>query len=158
MKNQSSILSVLFGLLFAGLFVLAGAYIMAISFDVIHVPPESFHAPRVVTAAGGLVFFLSGLMMFMRQVSGDVGSQTLLFQWMQYVLELLVQLAFSLVFLWAGFGTGTRDFVQTSGLGVLGLIRPMVEGTGRFIFGGGVLMLFATLAWGVFKWPKVTAG
>ena len=58
MKTQSSFLSVLAGVLFAGLFILAGAYIVAISFDVIHVPPEGFHGPRIIVAAAGMVFFL----------------------------------------------------------------------------------------------------
>jgi hypothetical protein len=159
MKTQSHVLSILFGVLFAGLFILAGAYIVAISFDVIHVPPEGFHAPRIIAAAAGMVFFLGGLLVFIRIVAGDYGSQTLLFQRMQYLLVLLAMLAFSAVFLWAGFGSGARNIVQTSSFGSTSVSQAGDETSGRLIFGGaGVLFLFVTLAAGVFKWPKGSGG
>jgi len=135
-KTQSTILPALSGVLFAGVFVLAGAYIMSISFDVIHVPPENFHAPRFVTAAAGIVFVMFGLMLMTRLMAGDYGSQSPLFQWVQYFLMVVGLLSFSAVFLWAGFGSGAHAFVQTTTVGGISNSEPASESSGRLIFGG----------------------
>jgi hypothetical protein len=155
MKSQSPIKVVLSAVGFGGIFSLVGAFIIAISLDVIHMDDASFHAPRLVVAAAGLVFFLAGVLVVQQQLAAAFGQDSAWIRWTQYFLLLFILLAFSAVFIWAGLGPGERAFTQSTGLGPVTTSSTGDETTGRFLFGGfGILTLLATLAFAVFKWPS----
>ena len=157
MKTQSPILSILFSVLLAGGFILAGGSIVAISFNAIQAPTANFHAPHFVTAAAGIVLLLGGLMVFTKVLAGQFGAQNLLLQWIQYVLVLLAILASSVVFLWAGFGAEVHNFAQTAGLSAMRVINSSDGGASRLIIGWGVVVtLLVMLVWGIFKKPTVS--
>jgi hypothetical protein len=132
--------SLAIGLVFGGVFALAGAYIVAISFDIIPVDPENFKAPRLVVAAAGMVFFLAGVWVAFQAGLGSMGGDTPFARWAQYILTLAIMVAFVSVFLWAGFAPGERQFQTSTSVGPVTTTGTASEAEGRCIFGGfGVL-------------------
>lgn len=59
-------------LLFSLPFLVAGAVIILISLEVIHVNPSSIHAPMWVLGVAGGVFFLAGLAVFLNGIVGMI--------------------------------------------------------------------------------------
>ena len=147
------------GILFGGIFFLAGSLVVLVAADIIHSDPSSIHAPRWVLAAFGGVFVLVGILVAMQASFGPGGQQTLLYQWLQLFLGLALMTLFSSVFLWVGFGPGEREFSTTTTIGPISTSGTGGEGTGRFIFGGaGVLMVFFTIAMAVSQLRKIFKG
>ncbi len=155
MKPSSPIRPVLSALGFGGIFSLAGAFIIAISLDIIHVDAASFHASRLVVAAAGLVFFLAGMLVAQQGVTSVFGQDTAWTRWTQYFLVVALMLAFSVVFLYAGLGPGERAFTQSTSAGPVTSTGDLNETTGRLIFGlFGFLFMAGSLAFAVFRWPS----
>ena len=139
-KQVSPGCSLAFGIIFGGIFAFVGAYIVAISFDIIPVNPENFKAPRLVVAAAGMAFFFAGVWVAFQAGLGSVGGDTPFARWAQYILTLAIMVAFVSVFLWAGFGPGDGQFQTSSSIGPLTTTGTASEAEGRCIFGGfGVL-------------------
>ncbi len=138
-----------------GLFALVGAFVIAISLDVIHTDPADFHAPRIVVAAFGLVFFLAGTLVFQQRIAAAFGQDSTWIRWSQFILILVTMLAFSSIFLWTGFGSGERVFTQSTRVGPVTPSSPGSDASDRLFFGGfGVLMLLAALAFAILKNPS----
>jgi len=139
-KQVSPGCSLAIGLVFGGVFALAGAYIVAISFDIIPVDPENFKAPRLVVAAAGMAFFFAGVWVAFQAGLGEMGGDTRSAKWVQYILTLAIMVAFVSVFLWAGFGPGEGQFQTSGSFGPLTTTGTASEAEGRFVFGGfGIL-------------------
>ncbi|MGD8276714.1 MAG: hypothetical protein PVH00_01755 [Gemmatimonadota bacterium] len=119
--------------------IAAGGFIVAIALDVIHAPPESFHAPRWVVAAAGSVFVLAGILLLAGD--GDSGFR-------RFMVAVLVTV-FALPFDWVAFGPGPREFSGSAGVGGVGVAGRVGELSGRVVFGIGavVLDLLALFAW-----------
>jgi peptidoglycan/LPS O-acetylase OafA/YrhL len=137
------------GLAFGAVFALAGGYILAISLNLIPVDPERFKAPRLVVAAAGMVFLLAGTWVAF-QTASPFAQDTPLFRWTQYFLMLIMMGAFAVVFLWAGFGPGERQFETSTSLGVGNATGSGDEAGGGCIFGGfGLLAALGVLYYAV---------
>jgi len=149
-KQVSPGCSFAFSLAFGGIFALAGAFIIAISFDIIPVDPDNFKAPRLVVAAAGTVFFLAGIWVAFQAGLGSMGGDTPFAKWIQYILTLAIMVAFVSVFLWAGFGSGERQFQTSTSVGGGTTTGTASESEGRCIFGGfGILVGLGVLYYAV---------
>ena len=124
--------------LFACIFVLIGAGIIAVAMDVIHMPPQDFHAPRIIVAIFGLVFFMAGLVVIVQAGVRVAGMETVISQWIQYLLILGIFAGVSVGMLWVGFGP-----------------QPVENGSDKLMFGlVGVCMFLGTIALGYFTNPR----
>ena len=139
--NQTIILT-LMGIIFVG----AGSTIVLLALNVIPVNPESLEAPRWVVGAAGAMFFFLGLLVFAQGIAGPGGEQVILFQWVQYMLTLGALISFSSVFIWAGLGTGERQFQSSGSVGPISFSGQGDDLLGRCMFGGfGLLVAVLTL-------------
>ncbi len=119
--------------------IAAGGFIVALALDVIHAPPESFHAPRWVVAAAGSVFLLAGILLLAGD--GDSGFR-------RFTVAVLLTI-FALPFDWVAFGPGPREFSGSAGVGGVGVAGRVGELSGRIVFGIGavILDLLALFVW-----------
>jgi hypothetical protein len=124
------------GFMMAMAFTGAGLFIILVSFDLIHSSPENFHAPRMIVACIGLVFFLAGLLMFMGVIFSAEELRHPILLWLQFLLVLLAMAAFSGVFLWVGFGPGEREFQTSASIGPVSTTGEGNSVIGRIMFGG----------------------
>jgi hypothetical protein len=122
--------------------IAAGGLIVAIALDVIHAPPESFHAPRWVVAAAGSIFVFAGILL----LAGDADT------WLRRLLIVTLVTVFALPFNWVAFGPGPREFSGTVGTGGVGVTGRASELSGRIAFGIGAVMLdlIALVVWAAF--------
>ena len=139
--------SLLGGMIFGGIFFLAGSFIVLIATDIIHADPSSFNAPRWVVAAAGGVFMLAGMMVAVQGGFGPEGMKTKLYLWIQFFFGMALMVLFTAIPLWIGFGLGEREFNTSTTIGPITNSSSGSDGMGRFVFGGsGVLMIFITIA------------
>ena len=80
-NTSNSSQSLLGGMIFGGIFFLAGSFIVLIATDIIHADPSSFNAPRWVVGAAGGVFMLAGMMVAVQGGFGPDGMKTKLYLW-----------------------------------------------------------------------------
>ena len=146
-KNSSQgQLGMLDSMIFGGIFFIMGSLVVLVAADIIHADASSINAPRWVLGAFGGVFMLAGIMIAMQGSFGPSGQQTLLYQWLQFIIGLTFMILFSSVFLWVGFGEGEREFSTSTTLGPITTGGSGDVDTGRFIFGGGgVFMVIITI-------------
>jgi hypothetical protein len=143
--------------IFAAIFSLAGLFILLAAFDVIALDPGSIHAPRWVLAAAGLMFLLGGFMIILRGTETP-GEQDLFHQWAEYFVIGTMMIAFSVVFLWVGFGPGERQFQTETSFGPVTTYGEGDALTGRCLFGTfGLATMLGTLYYIVSR-PLVMAG
>ncbi len=124
-----------------------GAFFMLAGADVIHLDPESVHAPLWVIAAAGTVFFLAGMMIILQGIAGPGAEQITLYKWLQYCLVLGMLISFAAIFVWVGLGPGEREFESSVSIGPIGFISRGSEFIGRCLFGGfgiilGIIVLY----------------
>jgi len=154
-QNNTS-MSPLTGMGFGGIFFLAGAFIVLIAADIIHVDPSSIHAPRWVLGAAGLVFMLAGTMVALQGAFGPNPEESLLYLWLILFIGTAFMLIFSSVFIWVGFGPGERAFSSSVSIGFVSSSGKGSETTGRLIFGGGGLIgLLITFFMARANWKKI---
>jgi hypothetical protein len=158
-KQISPGCSLALGITIGGVAALFGAYIVAISLNIIPSDPNSFEAPRSVVAAAGMLFFLGGVWAAFQSGLGAWGADTPMAKWMQYILVLVMMVIFASMFIWIGFGPGGRSFQTTTSIGPITTSGSGSESSGRCIFGGfGVLAGFATLVYAVRQGMKMING
>ncbi|MBT3338978.1 MAG: hypothetical protein HN855_03995 [Anaerolineae bacterium] len=157
MTNQDNGPQGLLGsMVFGGIFVLMGGFIVLVSADIIHADPSSFNAPRWVVGAAGGTFMLAGMMVAMQGAFGPGGQETLLYLWLQFFFGLALMILFSSVFLWVGFGPGEREFTTSTTIGPVTTSGAGGDTTGRWIFGGsGVFMALITFVMAYSNWKKI---
>ena len=141
-------MAALMGLLFAGV----GGFILLAAADIIHIDPESLHAPRWVFGAIGLMFFLAGIMVIAQVIAGAGAEQIVLFQWLQFILVLGMMASFAAVFIWVGLGPGEREFQGSTSIGPISFSNGGNQIMGRCMFGGfGILTGLGTLLFAINK-------
>lgn len=140
-KNSSSMGGAAFTALMGFMSAAMGAFFMLAGADVIHLDPESVHAPLWVIAAAGTVFFLAGMMIIFQGIAGPGAEQITLYKWLQYFLVLGMLVSFAAIFIWVGLGPGEREFESSVTLGPVGIIGQGSEFLGRCLFGGFGLVL-----------------
>jgi len=131
-----------------------GLFVILTSFGVIPAPDENFHAPRIIVAAAGLVFFLAGFLMLMGVIFSAEELRLPVMQWIQFLLVLAVMTAFSGLFVWTGFGPGERAFQSSTTLGPVTTYGQGSESTGRILFGGFGLLCGLGAAWYAYAQTK----
>jgi len=145
-KEMSPAASLGCAMLFALPFMLAGSYIMAISFGYLPADPESFKAPRLVVAGAGAVFVLGGLMVILRASFSAGGQESALYKWLEFTLVTAFLILFAGVFIWVGLGPGERAFETSTSVGPVTTSSAGNPVVGRCLFGGfGIGMLLAGL-------------
>lgn len=155
-KQVSPGCSLAVGLAFGGVFALTGAYIVGTSLGFLPSDPADFVAPRLVVAAAGMAFFLAGVWIAFQSSLSVFGGETLLAKWVQYILTLLILVAFVSVFLWVGLGPGERQFQTSTSVGLVSASGTGDEVTGRLIFGGfGILVSLGVLSYAVTQPLKI---
>jgi hypothetical protein len=136
MDSPSPIKDFISSLAFGAIFVTVGGLIVAISLDVIHVPPSDFHAPRLVVAVAGSAFFFAGLLVIVQAGERWAGMESPLAAWLQYLILLALIVTFAIVFTWVGFET--QDGISN-----------------RIVFGlVGILSSLAAAAFAFYKFPN----
>jgi hypothetical protein len=158
-KQVSPGCSLALGLTIGGIAALFGAYIVAISRNIIPTDPSKFSAPRSMVAAAGMLFFLAGVWTVFQSGLGAWGADTPFAKWTQYILALVMMTIFTTIFIWVGFGPGERSFQTSTTIGPVTTSGAGSESGGRCIFGGfGVLAGFATLVYAVRQGMKLLNG
>lgn len=157
LKNSIAKSNLPWGILASGL----GLFIILLSLDVIHADDSSFHAPRWVVAAVGLIFSLAGVLLAVSPsrstTSQEAQSSSITTSdqaGIRFWLGAVVILLFALVFNWVAFGPGEREF--QGGITVpFGLFSVEVNETmGRAIFGIGSVMIDVIAAAVLWKWLR----
>jgi hypothetical protein len=121
-----------------GLFAtVMGLFIILVSVDIIHADPESIHAPRWVLTLAGMMFTFVGFHLLSTNLLSPGEQRTPIIQWVQYFLLLGMLTAFSVVFLWVGFGSGEREFSSSGSFLFITISGEGNELIGRIVFGGG---------------------
>jgi len=133
--------------------MLTGALVIAIAFGLIHTDPSAIHAPRWLLTIFGTTFFVAGVWAIFRRAVSPGTAQV---GWTNFLFGLFLMLAFSVICLWIGFGSGERLFVHEVGTGINPNTVPVDPTTGRIFFGAfGVLMAGVTVAFAITQGRKL---
>jgi hypothetical protein len=115
--------------LFIGLVATAmGLFIIFTSIDAVPTDPNSIHAPQWVLTLAGVMFTFAGLYTFSTSLLLPREQETPIIQWIQYFLILGALAAFATIFLWIGFGSGRREFIERIMFGGGGILSALVAG------------------------------
>jgi Ca2+/Na+ antiporter len=147
------------GAAFALIFLGAGLVIILTSLDIIKTPEENFNAPRFVVLAAGMVFFLAGLIISLGVIFSREELRLPIMLWIQYLISLAIMISFCTPFLWAGFGSGEREFQTSTIIGPVATSGRGNEGFGRILFGGvGLLCSLGTAFYAIKQPGRVMRG
>jgi hypothetical protein len=137
---QSPSRSRLAGVLLAAPFLVMGGFITGIGLEWVPYDPAKVHAPGWVIAVCGLMFVCGGLATLRATWNQDPRPQP--------IFGVAVLLGLTLVCNWVAFGEGERRFTSTTSINDTVVdSRPVEEGTGRFVFGiGAVILDFVLIA------------
>ncbi len=130
----------------AGVFTCGmGLFILAIAVGWISSDPQSFHAPRWVVGAAGLIFVCGGLLLLVNQV--DTRAATPLQHLTQFLLAGVLLTLFALILNWIAFFPGEREFGGSFSLFFLTISSGSEALLGRLCFGLGAVFLDAISLW-----------
>jgi hypothetical protein len=118
-KKPSTCPSVLFLLVFSGIFISIGIVILLVSTKMIVVPEEKINAPRWVLAAAGSTFSIAGLMIVVNGVKDILGGENLILKWMYNLMSFAFMISLAVPFHWVAFGPGEREFSSSVGTGTI---------------------------------------
>ena len=129
---------------FTAIFVGAGLFIALIAGGVIPVDPDSIHAPRWVLGAAGMVFMIGGVM----AAAGPTNPR------LNDVLAGTLIACMASIATWIAFGPGEREFTGGLSLGPLSLWGESGPSTGRIAFGFSAILLWALVAFVLYRVVK----
>lgn len=126
--------------LFGGIFMLAGAFIVMISLDVIEVSDENFNAPRWVVAFAGGFFIIAGMLPMLQGLKELSGGEPPWLRFANQLVTFIFLLLLAIPFNWVAFGSGEREFSSEGSIGPISIIAQGVSG-GRCVFGIAAMLL-----------------
>lgn len=123
-----------------------GLLIVLLAAGVIPADEKSFHAPRWVVSAAGLVFVLAGVALATASVPGapeGAGRTT----WRSFVLGGAIVGLMAAILNWIAFGPGERRFGGGIALPFIAVSGPGSEWSGRVAFGIGAVLVDVFFLW-----------
>jgi hypothetical protein len=125
---------------------LIGLFIALVAADVIRVDEAGFNAPRWVMLAGGMIFFLAGVIVLATGGVQDPSTEEIdAVRIFRGTFGFLIVLLFAVIAHWVAFGPGDRLF---SGSLAIPFVSDLL---GRIAFGCGAVLLDMILLVMVFR-------
>ena len=144
-SNNSGLKSFLLLIVFGGIFVMVGAFVVMVGMGMID---GEIYAPSWVIVITGVVFGLSGIIVMVNGLRDRVGPDNLILRWMYHALLLFMLISFAVPFHWVAFSSGERQFSSSTSLGGVSVSSsPGGDLGGRIAFGAAALLIDLIIVW-----------